>query len=674
VGKLAAATLGRTVVAVHPGALLRLSVGELLCLLVVLGLSVALRLVGLGTDTDVSDEGIRGVQLRLMATGFWPVREIYASQGPLSLFATYPLYVLFGADIVAARLAVATYSIAGVLVAYWIGRRLAGSLAGLAAALLIAVSPVYLENSRLALVEVPSLIPALVALALLLKYRDGGDRHWLVGSAVLLAIGVLVKPMAAMVGPAVLVLIAAPCRLVAGPGSTASSGPKPANPWRRPFIDLLVYGLIGLAVAGATVAAIGPLQVYEQLVDYRLGARALGQWTLTDNWEVVRGELGREGIGLLIAAGVGVCVLARSRPVEAGSLLGWLGGGLVLFLLYSPLRNKHIVYLLPPLAILAGVAVGQARPAVTALGRRAWPGVWGAASIAALVACLAGLPQIAEQDRRVLAARAVDDPVRFADDLRVVAAATSPGDFIVMDDAYLALLTGRLMPPHMADLSWTRILARTLTSERAKQETDRFGVRVVVVRDDHLGQMSRYLDWVDRNYVLVKSYVQRTPKRYRRVYVRSDVALPAVRAALSGGIEHPMRADLGPVAVHGYTIDRREFAPRDLFSLTLHWEALATSPPWHNAVIRLRGGDGDPAQEISFPVGDGEQMLPTWMAGRWQIQTLDVPVDRRVQPGTYTLTLAVEPSKGPTAPVRGDRGATVAASGMELELGTLKIR
>ena len=52
------------------------------------------------------------------------VREIYASQGPLSLFATYPLYVLFGADIVAARLAVATYSIAGVLVAYWIGRRL----------------------------------------------------------------------------------------------------------------------------------------------------------------------------------------------------------------------------------------------------------------------------------------------------------------------------------------------------------------------------------------------------------------------------------------------------------------------------------------------------------------------------------------------------------------------
>ena len=50
------------------------------------------------------------------------------------------------------------------------------------------------------------------------------------------------------------------------------------NPWRRPFIDLLVYGVIGLAVAGATVAAIGPLQVYEQLVDYP--AWGAGAWPM----------------------------------------------------------------------------------------------------------------------------------------------------------------------------------------------------------------------------------------------------------------------------------------------------------------------------------------------------------------------------------------------------------
>ena len=167
-----------------------------------------------------------------------------------------------------------------------------------------------------------------------------------------------------------------------------------------------------------------------------------------------------------------------------------------------------------------------------------------------------------------------------------------------MDDAYLALLTGRLMPPHMADLSWTRILARTLTSERAKQETDRFGVRVVVVRDDHLGQMSRYLDWVDRSYVLVESYMQRTPKRYRRVYVRSDVALP-------GGASGVERRDRTPDARRPWPRGRAWLhdrsagvrPARDLFSLTLHWEALATSPPAQRcdptSRRRRRSGPGD---------------------------------------------------------------------------------
>ena len=51
----------------------------------VLGAAIVLRLIGLADHTDASDEGIRGIQLRLLAAGFEPVSEIYSSQGPLSL-------------------------------------------------------------------------------------------------------------------------------------------------------------------------------------------------------------------------------------------------------------------------------------------------------------------------------------------------------------------------------------------------------------------------------------------------------------------------------------------------------------------------------------------------------------------------------------------------------------
>ena len=74
-------------------------------------LAVAVRLTGLADHTDLSDEGIRGVQLRLLAAGFTPVSEIYASQGPLSLWSFWPAVALFGPAIVVARATVVACSL-----------------------------------------------------------------------------------------------------------------------------------------------------------------------------------------------------------------------------------------------------------------------------------------------------------------------------------------------------------------------------------------------------------------------------------------------------------------------------------------------------------------------------------------------------------------------------------
>ena len=64
----------------------------------------------------------------------------------------------------------------------------------------LAVSPVFLDNSRLAFVEVPSIAPTVLALVTLLLFRRSERRAWLVASAVLMAVGALAKPMAAVAG------------------------------------------------------------------------------------------------------------------------------------------------------------------------------------------------------------------------------------------------------------------------------------------------------------------------------------------------------------------------------------------------------------------------------------------------------------------------------------------
>src|SRR4051794_26810120 len=157
-------------------------------LVILLVLAVPTRVLNLDAFAGKFDEGIRGTQLMLMAAGYRPFRDIFASQGPLSLDIFYPTYALFGQTLGAARVAPALFSIVGVVIAAWTARHAAGLTAGAVTGLLLAISPIFLKNSRLALVEVPSLVPAIGAVGAALAYGRSGDRRWLVGAGVLMAL------------------------------------------------------------------------------------------------------------------------------------------------------------------------------------------------------------------------------------------------------------------------------------------------------------------------------------------------------------------------------------------------------------------------------------------------------------------------------------------------------
>src|SRR5205823_2933314 len=108
-----------------------------------------------------------------MANGFRPFRDIYSPQGVLLLDLLYPFYALFGGSLGAIRLGVGLLSMLGLLGAWWVGRQAAGSAGGLVAAFLLGASPAYLEGSRLALAEVPSLVPGLWAIGCGLRWQRG---------------------------------------------------------------------------------------------------------------------------------------------------------------------------------------------------------------------------------------------------------------------------------------------------------------------------------------------------------------------------------------------------------------------------------------------------------------------------------------------------------------------
>jgi len=125
-----------------------------------LAFALRLRLLSLDAYTGSFDEGIRSEQLLLMSAGYRPFRDIFASQGPLLLDLLYPCFAAFGQTLAAARLGVVICSIVGLVGAWWTARLTIGPVGGLAALIILGVSRGFLEGSRLALAEVPTIAPS----------------------------------------------------------------------------------------------------------------------------------------------------------------------------------------------------------------------------------------------------------------------------------------------------------------------------------------------------------------------------------------------------------------------------------------------------------------------------------------------------------------------------------
>jgi predicted membrane-bound mannosyltransferase len=261
---------------------------HVLVLAPVLLLALALRLINLGAYSGLFDEGIRTEQLFLMAHGYRPFKDIFAAQGPLLLDALYPPYAFFrsvvDSPLVAVRLAAVSYSLLGLAGLYWLGCQLAGRLGGLIAALLLALSPLYLEGSRLALAEVPALAPAILSLGCAVRYSTHGKTRWIAAAGLLLTVSMLMKPITFAAAPAV-----ALAALLCG---------------RQGLRDLLLVGTAMLAFSVVVVWLLGFNEVRDQILAYRQASRETVGWSLRKNLQAIVAGLGFEPAALLPLAGL----------------------------------------------------------------------------------------------------------------------------------------------------------------------------------------------------------------------------------------------------------------------------------------------------------------------------------------------------------------------------------
>jgi hypothetical protein len=652
--------------------------GDLLAVITIVAVALPMRLANIGSYSGKGDEGIRSEQLLLMAAGFRPVKEVFASQGPLSLDVFYPFYLLLGETLAGARLAVVIWSVLAILATYWTARLAGGSLGGWLAAALLIASPTFLKNSRLALVEIPAILPAIVALGAALAYQQRGERRWLIVSAVALALALAIKPMVVAVVPAVglALLLRSGLSLRTRPGMSLLAR------------DLVLYAAVCGGLLAVIVLWVGPADLYDQLVRYRVGSRDAEGWSRRDNWEMLWGELRGDQPACFALAGLGGVVLAINRPRVGLPLLAWGLLSFALLLVYSPLGIKHAALQVPPSALLAGAGLGmvwqmvrgraadRARP-----NGRVWQLSWSSILVratagvtgAALLAYLFALPTVVVRDQQAMTVGDLGSDPPYQQESLLIQALTGPDEFILVADPYLAFLNDRKMPPWLVDTSYFRIRSGALSGADVVEHAERFDVRLMLLASDNLRELKKFRDWADETFVVAK-IDERSNRKDRALDRAANGDLGRARAAVRGAVPGAVQVDgvlADQVRVTSYALEQQSVRAGGSVGLTVEWEAVGPIPLDWRQVTFLRDPSGQIVDQTERSLGGGSGGTSTWAPGRWVFRSSGLPIPAKTPPGQYTVGVGLYDSKArKLAPVTAGPGQ----GGDEVRLGTIAVR
>lgn len=495
--------------------LVRLPLESFLVLLLVV-IAVMLRFLALQRVATDYDEGVYWQSLRAMANGYPLYTSVFSSQPPLFLLSIYPLYRFFalfsGPTLGAARLAIALYSIVGLIAIYFAARLVGGRWVGLLALALLAADPFYLKESYTLQAEAPAVAWQLVALALAVAaMRSSGKRRRLLALAggVALGIGIQVKLFD------VFVLIPMALYLLV---PVTSAWYTEGNRLRFRGRDALVAAAfsslpdIGLLLAGCILTMLLVLlpyagswgTVYDQVIMYHLAAGSDVARTLGYNLKLLLGDTIEYPLAIL--AFISVVVAVRQRNWAIIPPLLWFLVSLAFLLRQQPLFDHDRLLLVPSLVLLASLIIYRYQVELTGMLRHLamatltpGEGLLALGAAAVLLSLFIG----GVGAHRDIAQPLPQVSVEMASALR---AATLPGDLIASDDQYLAGLADRDEPPQLVDTSQVRISSGYLTASELEAIITRYDIRVILFASGRFNLIPGFSAWVAANFTKIEDF------------------------------------------------------------------------------------------------------------------------------------------------------------------------
>ncbi|MBE7554736.1 MAG: glycosyltransferase family 39 protein [Anaerolineales bacterium] len=625
--------------------------------------AVALRARLLNSFPLSPDEGIHLMWLRLLSAGYQPYSEVYITYPPLYPLAINAVWQLWPTE-AAQRWFSVLYTLFGVVGIALLARQVAGTVAGLVAAMLTLFSPVLLEPSRAILAEFPSV--AWSVWAIWLAWQGAATRRvnesimrqriLLILSGLCLSASLLTK----LLSPFVLILI--PLILIAHwyhPGN-ASSPHLPSNGGRLPplLLNLFIWGLAVLLPTLVLISAFNINSLVRQVVAQRLEARAASVeaepfWPPRYERAVM---FVQEDAALVILGVIGIGAAWVRRQQGRWLLLAWLVLALGMLAVHNPIRYKHYLILIPPLAVFGGIAVAHWSLAFRGLQSKTYVPQMGSrkSKIIVLVGLMLLIELFAWHVPAALAlwrerAAMPQPPTDEAEALAFIEAVTAPGDCLISDDMPLLYWSGRMTPPELAEVSTNRLESGALTTPELITLTDRDDCQLVAAVSNRIPQyLPDYMDWVKQTYL------------GRFHYAEDDLYFAKVNTDPRPAT--PLQADFdGQIIFHGYTLTPSlaktggAVSPGERMALTLVWQAQTQLDTDYAVFVQLRNAANTILASADHQPYQGLVPTSTWPAGGiiQEVTWLSLPPD--LPPGRYNIYVGLyRPDNLERLPLRND--------------------
>ena len=461
-----------------------------------------------------TDEGLNLMRSMLVSLGYPLYSEVSSDQPPLFTHVLALLFRVGGPDVYRARLLVLLFS----TLLVWAGAQFLQDTSGRLAAILflplMIMVPRYLNFSVAVMIGVPCIALAVVSMLFVAQWHQKRNHWWLILSALLLVLSILVKLFTAFLGPIFVAGITISEYLARRNENFSWRILQPAFLWSASFIGfgaLLGLGMVGFQNVWSIIFP--PLSAPSQDVFQS------GHFSINLHLQAAFPLL------LLGLVGVGITLYRRRWLMLYPLAWGMLAYAMLSF--YSPVFYHHQLLITIPMAMIAAAGVGEGisllfdlkQPAEliyfrTGLGIIALVGfIWVFAIYRpGLDQDLLDRPSLGDSELQATAGklRVLNQMNEYVDQTH----------WIVTDVPMFAFRVGRPVPPVLATFSSKRLATGSLTEEDILNAMRDYQPEQVLMARFEIPALEAYLR---EHYTLMLS-----PEFYR-LFLRNDL-VPAAKS------------------------------------------------------------------------------------------------------------------------------------------------